>query len=116
MAQAGDLVEYYTSTSYGITYLEQHWKKIDIAQFELTDIPLVQVYVKTAFASTNETAPIDLWTTYDSASKPEYLLFDEGSMYLYYKYFEARQDYFTHEWENRTSYRFDGNYMIVLVK
>ena len=100
-------------------YTEEHWKRINVTQITLADMPSVQVFVKTTFVSIeNVTAPIEMWKWYGPVTGGAvFVMYDEGCVYLQYKNYAEYYDYFvTHDWKQDTSYRFDGNYKIVVVK
>jgi hypothetical protein len=120
MTKDGDLIKYNTDNSTGyLSTDEEHWKKIVVPQLTLSDMPSVQVYVKTTFVSVeNVTAPVDMWKWYGPVTGGGvHVMFDEGYVYIQYKntgeYFDL---FFTHQWVQYADYRFDGNYKIVIVK
>lgn len=117
VTQVGDLVYYVNNTDYP-SYSEEHWKKIEVPQIELSDMPSVQVYVKTTFVSIeNETAPVEMWKWYGPVTGGAvHVMLNEGCVYIQYKNYEDYYDIFAQEWKQVTNYRFDGNYKIVVVK
>ena len=119
VSEEGDLIYYYYGPEEGYpSYSEEHWRKIDVSQLSLEDMPSVQVFVKTTFVSIeNETEPIELWKWYGPVTGGAvHVMYDEGCVYLQYKNYGEYYDVFEQEWNNVTSYRFDGNYKIVIVK
>ncbi len=90
VAQDGDLIKY----SEGVPFFSAeayHWKKIDVPQLTLSDMPFVHVYVRTTFDGVeNDLQPMQLWKDPNSAmdtivQKTGIVLYDEGCVYLYYK-------------------------------
>jgi hypothetical protein len=119
VTQDGDIVHYVNQTvgdhSY---YSEEHWKRIDVSQLTLADMPSVQVFIKTTFVSIeNVTAPIEMWKWYGPVTGGVvHVMYDEGCVYLQYKNYDEGFDILTQTYGNSTTYRFDGNYKIVIVK
>jgi hypothetical protein len=114
VTQDGDIIKYVeTSDNTTIAY---HWKRIDVPQLTLSDMPSVQVYVSTYFESIeNETAPIQLWrdvgVTHGSIVEDNgVVLYDEGCVYIYFKVS------FTGISSPYTLYAVTGDYKIVVVK
>jgi hypothetical protein len=119
ITEDGDLIKYYESGPSVIT--EFHWKRIDVPQLTLSDIPSVQVYVKTYFhvnttggtgnESTIPTSTVlwrDVGVTFGSIvenSGP--VLYDEGGVFIFYKQQSVGFD---------ASYATTGDYKIVVVK
>ena len=119
VTQDGDLVHYTNQTDGAYYYYtEEHWKRIDVTQITLADMPSVQVFVKTTFVSIeNVTAPIEMWKWYGPVTGGAvHVMYNEGCIYLQYKNYEEGWDVFAQAYGNSTSYRFDGNYKIVIVK
>ena len=118
ITEDGDLIKYYESGPSVIT--EYHWKRIDVPLLTLSDIPSVQVYVKTYFhvnttgGTGNEcTIPtstvlwIDVGVTFGSIvenSGP--VLYDEGCFYIFYKIGD----------DPNALYAMTGDYKIAVVK
>jgi hypothetical protein len=103
--QDGDLIENWSGTRY-------HWKKIDVPQITLSNMPSVQVYVKTYFISSGsetETNPLwrDIGITFGSAVEDNgVVLYDEGCVYIFYK----------QAFDSTVLYALTGDYKIVVVK
>jgi hypothetical protein len=119
VTQDGDLIHYVNQTVGGEDYYsEEHWKRINVTQITLDDMPSVQVFVKTTFVSVeNVTAPIEMWKWYGPVTGGAvHVMYNEGCVYLQYKNYEEGYDILAGEYGNSTSYRFDGNYKIVIVK
>jgi hypothetical protein len=119
VTQDGDLVHYTNQTISGYNYYtEEHWKRIDVPQLTLAYMPSVQVFVKTTFVSIeNVTAPIEMWKWYGPVTGGAvHVMYDEGCVYLQYKNYEEGFNILTQTYGNSTTYRFDGNYKIVVVK
>ncbi len=117
MTQDGDLIKYDNNTIIG--YTEEHWKKIDVPQLKLSDMPSVQVFVKTSFVSIeNETAPVEMWQLYGPTytGGPSSVMYNEGCVYLHYKNYNEWYDVSLMQWKNATTYKFDGNYKIVILE
>jgi hypothetical protein len=112
VTQDGDLVYYVNRTFVDhYDYSEEHWKRINVSQITLADMPSVQVFVKTTFVSIeNVTAPIEMWIWHGG------VMYNEGCVYLDYKNYAEYWDDIAHEYKQYTSYSFDGNYKIVVVK
>jgi hypothetical protein len=108
VTQDGDLIKY---TEEGYAY---HWKRIDVPQLTLSDMPSVQVYVKTYFVSNEsetEPTPIALWrdvgVTHGSIVEDTgVVLYDEGCVYIYFKVV----------FPGYSLYAVAGDYRIVVVK
>jgi len=96
-----------------------HWKRIDVPQITLSDMPSVQVYVKTYFhngtTSANESATVptstvfwrDVGVTFGSITEDTGLvLYDEGCVYIFYK----------SVYDSNVQYAMTGDYKIVVVK
>jgi hypothetical protein len=89
--QNGDLIKY-DETFMGIAIVH-HWKKIEIPQLTLSDMPLVRVYLRTTFESVEEVSqpmqfwrdPVTLYYGYSSITENGGILYDEGCIYVYYK-------------------------------
>jgi hypothetical protein len=119
ITEEGDIIHYYYGPEEGYpSYSEEHWKRIDVPQINLSDMPSVQVFVKTSFVSIeNETEPIEMWKGYGPVTGGAvHVMYDKGCVYLQYKNYGEYYDVFAQEWNNVTSYRFDGNYKIVIVR
>jgi len=112
VTQDGDLVYYVNRTFVDhYDYSEEHWKRINVSQITLAYMPSVQVFVKTTFVSIeNVTAPIEMWMWHGG------VMYNEGCVYLHYKNYAEYWDDIAHEYKQYTSYSFDGNYKIVVVK
>ena len=107
VTQDGELIElWYEGTE------ARHYKRIDIPQLTLSDMPSVQVYVKT-YVDFVQDEPIEMWKLHF----PEWVRFDEGCVFFKFKtHVEYYDDLFTHAWVIDTGYDIDGNYKIVVVK
>lgn len=119
VTQDGDLVYYNNRTLAGQYYYnEEHWKRIDAPQITLSDMPLVQVFVKTTFVSIeNVTTPIEMWKWYGPVTGGAvHVMYNGGFVYLQYKNYAEYYNPLAQAYTNSTSYRFDGNYKIVVVK
>ena len=120
VTQDGDLVHYINQTiSDHDYYTEEHWKRINVTQITLADMPSVQVFIKTTFVSIeNVTTPIEMWKWYGpvDVGGPVNVMYNEGCVYLHYKYYSEGFDPLSQTYTNSTSYSFDGNYKIVVVK
>jgi hypothetical protein len=112
VTQYGDLIKYAQNGTFAY-----HWKRIEVTQLTLSDMPSVQVYVGTPFESIeNETQPIQLWRdvgiTHGSIVEDTgVVLYDEGCLYIYYKAviaFGTSSPY--------ALYAVTGDYKIVVVK
>ena len=114
VTQDGDLIKYVEESDNSTSVY--HWKRIDVPQLTLSYMPLVQVYVKTYFA-TNESEPgtIPLWrdvgVTHGSIVEDAgIVLYDEGCVYIYFKYSVTGIPF------PYTLYAVTGDYKIVVVK
>jgi hypothetical protein len=119
VTQNGDLIYHVNRTDGAYFYIsDEHWKRINVSQITLADMSSVEVFVKTTFVSgENDTAPVEMWKWYGPVTGGAvHVMLNEGCVYLQYKNYEEYYDVFAHEWKNNTSYRFDGNYKIVVVK
>lgn len=119
VTQDGDLVHYTNQTDGDYYYYtEEHWKRIDVTQITLADMPSVQVFVKTTFVSVeNVTTPIEMWKWYGPVTGGlVHVMYNEGCVYLQYKNYDEYFDIWAQKWANVTYYRFDGDYKIVVVK
>jgi hypothetical protein len=119
VTQDGDIVRYINETSGGYySYSEEHWKRIDVSQLTLADMPSGQVFVKTTFVSIeNVTAPVEMWKWYGPVTGgAAHVMYNEGYVYLQYKVYLEGYNPLVHAYVNSTSYRFDGNYKIVVLK
>lgn len=116
VTEDGDLTKYVDFG--GSSTSEFHWKRIDVPQLELADMPSVQVFVKTTFESIeNETEPIDLWISPNpNIGWAPHVLYDDGSIYIEFKERYKSYDIFNEEWKQGVAYIMDGNYKIVVVK
>jgi hypothetical protein len=116
VTEDGDLIKNFTTTMETILY---HWKRIDVPQITLPNMPSVQVYVKTYFhndtATANESATVptssvfwrDVGVTFGSIAEDAGLvLYDEGCIYIFYK-----QTY-----DSNVQYAMTGDYKIIVVK
>lgn len=96
-----------------------HWKRIDVPQLTLSDMPSVQVYVKTYFHNgtntANESATVptslvfwrDVGVTFGSITEDTGLiLYDEGCVYIFYK----------STYPSDVRYAITGDYKIVVLK
>jgi len=108
VTQDGDLIEYggyfIGPDANGESFFAEqtsHWKKIDVPQFTLSDMPLVHVYAK----AVNSPQSLQLWQEYGG------IFYDEGCIYMYYK-----TDYIDPVLDPYSSYGTTGEYNIVIVK
>jgi hypothetical protein len=120
VTQEGDLI-YYNNQTFDedhYSYYEEHWKRINVTQITLADMPSVQVFIKTTFVSIeNVTTPIEMWKWYGPVTGgANHVMYNEGCVYIQYKIYAEGRDVFAQAYTNSTSYRFDGNYKIVVVK
>jgi len=120
VTQEGDLI-YYNNQTFDedhYSYYEEHWKRIDVSQITLSDMPSVQVFIKTTFVSIeNVTAPIEMWKWYGPVTGgTNHVMYNEGCVYIQYKIYAEGWDVFAQAYINSTSYRFDGYYETVVVK
>jgi hypothetical protein len=124
ITQEGDLIHHH---EYNITYNSEeytniddiHWKRIDIPQLDLDNMPLVQVFVKTNFVSTEEdTEPVEMWQLYNPVQpvNNSAVMYDEGCVFIEFKIYSEGFSILDHQWHQDTLYRIDGNYKIVVVK
>jgi hypothetical protein len=116
VTEDGDLIRYVQSGDNDTS--EYHWKRIDVPQLELSDMPSVQVFVKTSFVSIeNETEPMEMWKWYGPVTGGGvHVMYDDGCVYIEYKIYSEYYDIWAEEWTQSTLYRMDGNYKIVVVK
>ena len=116
ITQDGDLIKNYSSAPDPILY---HWKRIDGPQITLSNMPSVQVYVKTFFHNgtvlANESATVptstvlwrDVGVTFGNIAEDAGLvLYDEGRVYIFYK----------ETYASTVQYAMTGDYKIVVVK
>jgi hypothetical protein len=112
VTEDGDLIKYTTDP---MGTRDMHWKRIDVPQITLSDMPSVQVYVNTSFESIeNVTEPIQFWrdvgvTHGSTVEDTGVVLYDEGCVYIYYK---VVIDYGS----PYALYAVTGDYKIVVVK
>ena len=117
MTEDGDQIRY--DVGFDNKTAESHWKKIDVPELTLADMPSVQVYGGTYFESVeNVTDPVFMWRDLRDFSGVSYvdeigtILYDEGCVYIYYKFFDEAAPF-----EPTTIYAdFTGDYRIVVVK
>ena len=116
ITQDGDLIKNFTVPMDTVFY---HWKRIDVPQLTLSDMPSVQVYVKTYFhngtTTANESATVptslvfwrDVGVTFGSITEDTGLiLYDEGCVYIFYK----------GTYNANVQYAMTGDYKIVVTK
>jgi hypothetical protein len=112
VTEDGDLIKYETTT---LDNRSIHWKRIDVPQITLADMPSVQVYVSTYFESIeNVTEPAQLWrdvgvTHGTTVEDTGVVLYDEGCLYIYYKVIIDNGSPYA-------LYAVTGDYKIVVVK
>jgi hypothetical protein len=88
VTEDGDLIKY-EITPYDNRSI--HWKRIDVPQITLADMPSVQVYVSNYFESIeNVTEPFKVWrdvgvTHGTTVEDNGVVLYDEGYVYIHYK-------------------------------
>jgi len=117
MTEDGDLIRY--DVGIDNKTAESHWKKIDVPELTLADMPSIQVYAGTYFESVeNVTGPIFMWRNLRNfagnsiVDKIGTVLYDEGCVYIYYKFFDEAAPF-----GPTTSYaESTGDYKIVVVK
>jgi hypothetical protein len=115
ITQDGDLIKNFS----GLDPIHYHWKRIDIPQITLSDMPSVQVYVKTYFhdeiGTANESATVpssivfwrDVGVTFGSITENTGLvLYAEGCVYIFYK----------SVYTTDVQYAMTGDYKIVVLK
>ena len=115
ITQDGDLIKNYTSPETSLF----HWKRIAVPQITLSDMPSVQVYVKTYFQNgtglANESATVptstvlwrDVGVTFGNIAEDAGLvLYDEGCVYVFYKV----------AYGSTVQYAMTGDYKIVVTK
>jgi len=91
-----------------------HYKKIDVPQLTLSDMPLVHVYLSTTFESVEGVSPpMQLWTDYQRDFGPTMpnVLYDKGCVYVLYKYVITVSSY-----GSQIHYLTTGEYNIVVIK
>lgn len=106
--QNGDLTTSYGTT--GNTYTD-HWKRISVPQLTLSDMPSIEVYVKSTdpvnVTINGQETTIHMWTKFHQLmGNPDGILYDEGAIYLFYK--ETSSSY--------TNSPITGDYKIVVIK
>jgi hypothetical protein len=104
-SQNGDLTE-----SISPTYTE-HWKRISVPQLTLSDMPSIEVYVKSTdpvnVTINGQQTPIHMWVKFHQLmGNPDGILYDEGAIFLYYKETSG----------NDTYSAITGDYKIVVIK
>lgn len=116
VAQAGDLIKYESDELPSST--QYHWKKIDVPQLTLSDMPLVEVYVKASFVSVEgESEPMVMWMWFGPVTGGgNHVYLDEGCIYIEYKTTGEYIDFWTKEWKEFTQYKMNGDYKIILIK
>jgi hypothetical protein len=115
ITQNGDLIKNHS----GPDPILYHWKRIAVPQITLSDVPSVQVYVKTYFHNgtglANESATVptstvlwrDVGVTFGNIAEDAGLvLYDEGCVYIFYKVI----------YDSSVQYAMTGDYKIVIVK
>jgi|WetSurMetagenome_2_1015567.scaffolds.fasta_scaffold332890_1 hypothetical protein len=100
--QNGDLILGDNNTS-------NHYKRINVPQLTLVDMPLVKVYINATF--NNSTAWIEETATGTMFGQP-FTIYGDGYVYVYYKSIWASGS----PPVNSTYYQFNGEYKIVVVK
>ncbi len=104
ITQDGDLIKAdemsTTSSDTAIRYL--HWKRIDVPQLTLSNIPSIQVFVKSPTIGSDE--PESLTEAWREAT----VLYDEGCIYLEYKLVRS--------YSPEISYWVTGEYKVVVIK
>ena len=119
MEQDGDLILYYDIGTSGEYIQAYHYKKIYVPQLTLSDMPLVNVYVRPTFDigdyDYNISPPTQSWKDYDTIwvgsmiQNTGTLIYDEGSIYMFYKFADIYDFY------SPTCFT-TGEYLIVLIK
>lgn len=115
VTQNGDLIKYFGAIEDPSMF---HWKRIEVPQITLSNLPSIEVYVKTYFGNyttANETVMIptptvvwrDVGVTFGSiVENTGTVLYDEGCVYIFYKQTGGTS----------VSYAMIGDYKIVVVK
>jgi len=94
----GDLIKHITGIDSAY-----HWKRINVTQITLSDMPLVQVFTKPYSIIYEDAEDLkQMWKEYSYE-----LYYDEGCLYIYYKVITSGQD---------PNYAINGDYKIVVVK
>jgi hypothetical protein len=115
VTEDGDLIKYVTAP---LDNRSSHWKRIDVPLLTLSDMPSVHVYVGTYFESIeNVTGPVLMWrevsvTRGTVIEETGSVLYDEGSVYIYYK--DIIDNGVTDPYAIYAGY--SGDYKIVVVK
>ena len=70
---------------------QTHWKRINVPQLTLQDMPSVEVYVKsnepTNVTINGQKTTINMWVNHHQLiGNPDGILYDNGAVYIYYKY------------------------------
>jgi hypothetical protein len=115
ITQDGDLIKNFSAPDQEL----YHWKRIAVPQITLSNMPSVQVYVKTYFhgngglANESATTPTstvlwrDVGVTFGNVAEDAGLvLYDEGCIYVFYKT----------TYGSNVNYAMTGDYRIVVVK
>jgi len=112
--QDGDLILYRDT---GTIIQAHHYKKINAPQLTLSDMPLVNVYVRPDFDidyyEFNISPPMQSWKDYETlwvgsmVQNTGTLIYDEENIYMYYK--NTADDHSPIYWIN-------GEYLIVIIK
>ena len=112
--QNGDLIKYDTLMGVDSAY---HWKKIEVPQLTLSDMPLVHVYLRATFESEGVSQPMQLWKDhlmhYEYYGNTGTVLYDDGCIYVYYKQVLTPQLDASLQY---TLYATNGDYQIVVLK
>jgi len=113
----GDLTKHdVAAESVGFLDYVYHWKKIDVPQLTLSDMPLVTVYVRSVFDSGESgSQPMLLWKDHawgsSSVIDAGAVIYDEGCVYILYKIVLTPSQGDTYTLSVST-----GEYNIVIVK
>lgn len=79
-----------------------HFKRIEVPQLTLSDMPLIKVYIKTYVPQEEPIESNQYWI-----ENAQQVLLDEGSIYIFYKFYGQ---------PDTPYYLLDGDYKIVIIK
>lgn len=103
VSQNGDLI-------LGDSYESHHWKRINVPQLTLSDMPLVKVYVNETFNGSTAWVNEEEITSFGFGEP--FVIYGDGYVNIYYKTIELEGT----PPVNATYYQFNGEYKIVVVK
>lgn len=96
----GDLIRH--SNHGGGLVSVYHWKRVDVSELMLSDMPLVQVYARPYSLAYDDTGDLlQMWREYSD------VFYDEHYVYIYYKVITGTQP---------PNYAIAGDYKITIVK